>query len=84
MSSWASILKNEDRTTGVSKTTHTGAANRAKEEQKEGGRCPLFVYMVRPGAPTVRPIFETYESNAWEQSELDKNHEYSRKYTTKK
>lgn len=80
MSSWASILKNENRTTGVSKTTHTVAPPiEQKEEQKEGGRCPLFVYMVRPGAPTVRPIFETYESNAWEQSELDKNHEYSRK-----
>ena len=80
MSSWASIVKNENRM-GVSKTTHAVMPIEQKEQQKEeaGGRCPLFVSMKRPGAPTVRPIFETYiESNAWEQSELDKNHEYSR------
>lgn len=78
MSSWASIVKNEN-TTGVSKTTRAVAPIEKKEEIRRNER-PLFVSMKRPGAPTVRPIFETYiESNAWEQSELDKNHEYSRK-----
>lgn len=78
MSSWASIVKNEN-TTGVSKTTHAVVPIEKKEEIRRNER-PLFVSMKRPGAPTVTPIFETYiESNAWEQSELDKNHEYSRK-----
>ena len=77
-SSWASIVKHEN-TKGVSKTIHVEAPIEKKEEE-EGCRYPLFVSMKRPGAPSVRPIFETYiESEAWEQSELDKNHEYSRK-----
>ena len=79
MSSWASIVKNEN-TTGVSKTTHVVAPPIEQKEGNDRNELPLFVSMKRPGAPTVRPIFETYiESNAWEQSELDKNHEYSRK-----
>lgn len=81
MSSWASIVKNGNTTTGVSKTTHAVAPpiEQKEEKKEEESGCPLFVSMKRPGAPTVRPIFETYiESNAWEQSELDKNHEYSR------
>jgi hypothetical protein len=69
MSSWASIVKTGN-TKGVSKTTHTVAPPiEQKEEQKEGGRRPLFVYMVRPGVP----------SNACELGEIEKNHEYSRK-----
>jgi hypothetical protein len=67
MSSWASIVKNENKT-GVSKTTHAVVPIEQKEEG--GGRRPLFVSMKRPGAPS--------ESDAWEQSEIDKNHEYSR------
>ena len=85
MSSWASIVINKNKT-DISKTTHAVAPPppiEQKEEQKkeiDRNECPLFVSMRRPGAPTVRPIFETcIESNAWEQSELDKNHEYSRK-----
>ena len=74
MSSWASIVKNENKM-GVSKTTHAVAPPppiEQKEEQKkeiDRNECPLFVYIVRPGAPS---------NAAWEQSELDKNHEYSR------
>ena len=76
MSSWASILKTGNTTTDVSKTTHIVAP---PIEQKEGGRCPLFVYMIRPDAQTVRPIFQTQiESDEWEESEMEKNHEYSR------
>jgi hypothetical protein len=76
-SSWASIVKQEN-TAGVSKSTHVEMPPIEKKE--EDGYCrPLFVYMVRPGAPLVRPIFQTQiESDAWEQSEMEKNQEYSR------
>ena len=67
MSSSASIVKH-DNTQCVSKSTHLAAPKEQKEEN-DRNELPLFVYMVRPGAP----------SNAWEQSEIDKNHEYSRK-----
>jgi hypothetical protein len=71
MSSWASIVKNKN-TTGVSKTIHAVAPPPPPIEQKEEidrNECPLFVYIVRPGAPS---------NAAWEQSEIYKNHEYSR------
>lgn len=77
MSSWASIVKHEN-TAGVSKSTHVEMPP-IEQKEEEGGRCPLFVSMKRPGAPTVRPIFQTQiESDAWEQSEMEKNQEYSR------
>lgn len=71
MSSRASIVMGSRNSKDVSKTTRTVAPSiQQKEEQKEGGRCPLFVYMVRPGASL---------NDEWEQSEIEKNHEYSRK-----
>lgn len=68
MSSWASIVKNE-HVKGVSKSIHVVAPPIEQKGENDRNELPLFVYMVRPGAP----------SNSWEQSEIDKNHEYSRK-----